>query len=89
MCKSEKLSGEETEKCLPFAYSPALGMVSIESVPVKVLVPAIRVRVVFFAHMNRLRILLQVGNVMRSVPSLEHCIGCRCLLRALPEEVPP
>ena len=65
---------------------PSLGMVFAET-RAEVLVPA-RVRVlVILVHVDLLRVLLEVGHVVRGVPALQHGIGGLRLLLTLPEEV--
>ena len=60
-------------------------MVARKGILVEVLVPAARVAVIL--HAGPLRVLLEVRHILGSVASLKHRVGCRALLRALPEEV--
>lgn len=66
-------------------YLPALGVIAIKGILGKVLVPAAGVDILGLLHAGLLRVLLQIGDIMRSVPALEHGIGCRRLLLALPK----
>ena len=68
-------------------FLPALGMVTSEGFAVEVLVPAARVDIVVLLHVGTLGVLLQVGNVVRSMAPLEHRVCGRRLLRPLPEQV--
>lgn len=55
--------------------SPALGVVAIAGLLVEVLVPAADIHVLAWLHARLLWVLLEVGDVMRCVTSLEDSIG--------------
>lgn len=64
---------------------PALGVVSSEGLPGEFLVPAAGIDVVVVpVHVGLLRVLPQVGDVLRCVATLKHGVGSRGLLRSLP-----
>src|SRR3569833_448369 len=84
MRKCKKIEAGKAEIKDPL---PSLGVVSVPCVPGEILVPAVRVDVGVLAHVHPLRVLPQVGHIVRGVAPLEDGIGRRRLLRPLPEEV--
>lgn len=67
---------------------PALGVISTKGLSSEVLVPAASVDIVVaLVHVRLLRILLQVGDIVRGVAALQYCVGSGRLLGSFPEEM--
>lgn len=68
---------------------PTLRVITGKSVLAKVLVPAAGIGIVVVpVHVWPLRVLLQVGDVVGGVTTLEDGISRRALLRSFPEQLP-
>lgn len=72
--------------CRVIRCLPALGVVTSKYILIKILVPARGIGVVL--HAGLLGVLLQVGDILRRVASLEYRVGSGAFLRSLPEKLP-